>query len=186
MPHPQHAQPHDGEPEQVQALTDAIGFQISESTMRTQVTIEQLLMHSIKQAKGATHLQGKPIQMEVNLPLFGLMKRWTHELTGDLIRWVLSREESDEEVVVGIPAEDADAMMESLGKIAADVKVLRGFVVGKDPVKLPKKVGQVIAESTLRMKKLVEELVGTVDELALEDVMEEPDEDDDEEDYDPL
>jgi sporulation protein YlmC with PRC-barrel domain len=144
-----------------------LGFQVSKETIQVQTALELTLEENVKRTNRATHLQTKQEQINVNLPLIGLMKTWVHHLLGDVLRFVYEQASQQEsQILIGIPDEDADAFIGTIESIMEDVDAI-GEVVGRKG-----KVAAKVAELTLRIKTRCSELVEAIEEAALGDGVE--------------
>ncbi|MCW4027760.1 MAG: hypothetical protein NWE76_09805 [Candidatus Bathyarchaeota archaeon] len=154
-------------------MPEESNFQVSENTIRAQTALEVTLEENVKRTAKATALQCKQEQLNVNLPLIGMMKQWMHLLIGDVLRFVHLQQEDGPEVVVGIPDEDVEAYIATLDSILDDVEKVREAVEPKG------KVGTIVAEATLRIKTRCAELAAALSEAALGDILEGDDDDED-------
>lgn len=100
------------------SLPAALRYTRDESIVEMQGSIETLLNKAARQVQTKNHLQTKQVQEEYNLPLLAGIFQYFQLQVADLIRWVQGAFiEGGGETTVGIPADDADAMLNALEEL---------------------------------------------------------------------
>ena len=151
-------------------------YRRSEDVVRAEVQFQNALQEVERKLSTVNHIQPKTLAEEYLLPAIAHQAQFFALQTGDVLRYVAqigiylgsqiegaAQVEEDAEVMVGIPPEDAEALLGSLDELALFIERAAAKKASKDEAK--------------KMRALVDQMRGAIQELVLEEG-EEGDEDD--------